>query len=60
MIRNGSAGPAILTVTLLNEGLDAFKPEKYGNRIRIERRINKAGGGGYSLISAEGKVCNIS
>lgn len=28
----------------MNEGSDAFKPEVYGNRIVIERKIFKAGG----------------
>ena len=56
LIREGSDGPAIMRVTLLNEGMDAYKPEEYGNRITIERRINKGGGGGYKLIGSKGQV----
>lgn len=56
LIRDGSPGPAVLTVTLLNEGIDAYMPHKYGNRIRIERRLTRVGAGGYNLISAAGKV----
>jgi hypothetical protein len=56
LIREGSDGPAIIRVTLLNEGNDAFKPEEYGNRIVIERKIAKGSGGGYKLISKAGIV----
>ena len=45
-----------MRVTLLNEGMDAYKPEEYGNRSTIERRINKGGGGGYKLIGSKGQV----
>jgi hypothetical protein len=45
-----------MRVTLLNEGDDAYKPEIYGNRVTVERRINKGGGGGYKLITAKGVV----
>mmetsp|Transcript_12716 Transcript_12716/g.12359 ORF Transcript_12716/g.12359 Transcript_12716/m.12359 type:complete len:1152 (-) Transcript_12716:632-4087(-) len=51
LIREGCDGPAIMRVTLLNEGPDAYKPELYGNRIIIERKIAKGSGGGYKLMS---------
>lgn len=49
LIREGSSGPAILQVTLFNEGPDAYHPEKYGNRIMVERRIPKTGAATYHL-----------
>jgi chromosome segregation ATPase len=55
-IREGSNGPASVKVTLVNEGADAYMPEVYGNRIIIERRINKGtGAGGYHLYNEEKK-----
>lgn len=54
MIRQGSSGPAIVRVTLLNECDDAYKPESYGNRIIIERKIFMSGVTKYSLRSADG------
>jgi len=55
LIRHGSDGPAILRVALLNEGPDAFKPSEYGNRITVERTINRSGGGAYALKDVHGK-----
>ncbi len=60
LIREGSDGPAIIRVTLLNEGNDAFKPDEYGNRIVIERKIAKGSGGGYKLMSNKGEVRSLS
>jgi hypothetical protein len=56
LIRQGSPGPAIVRVTLVNDGADAYKTEKYGNRIIIERKIIKGGGSTYKLLSADGTV----
>jgi hypothetical protein len=56
MITEGSNGLAILRVTLLNEGPDAYKAENYGNRITVERRITKGSSGGYKILSANGTV----
>lgn len=56
LIREGSPGPAILRVTLLNEGSDAFQAEYYGNRIIIERKIPKTGASTYKLLNANGTV----
>jgi hypothetical protein len=33
--------PAILRVTLLNKGNDAFEPETYGPYITVERRLER-------------------
>ncbi len=49
LIREGSQGPAILQVTLYNEGPDAYHPEKYGTRIMVERRIPRSGGASYHI-----------
>jgi structural maintenance of chromosomes protein 6 len=60
MIREGSDGPAILRVTLRNEGTDAFKFDSYGERIIVERKITKSGaGGGYKLMNKHGNVRSI-
>lgn len=59
-IREGSDRPAVVRITLWNEGPDAFEPEKYGRLITIERTINKSGAaGGYVLYDAKGKVKNL-
>ena len=54
LIREGSPGPAVLRVTLRNEGDLAYEPERFGDRIIIERTITKTaaghGGGGYKLL----------
>jgi hypothetical protein len=55
-IREGSPGPAICEVTLLNEGSDAHEPEAYGPRIIVRRMIFKNASSTYQLLSAEGKV----
>ena len=55
-IREGSDGPAIVQLKLLNKGADAFKHELYGDSITIERRINKTGAAGYKFMSENGKV----
>lgn len=43
-----------MRVTLLNEGMDAYKPAEYGRRIVVERKLNKGGGGGYTLLGVTG------
>lgn len=40
-IKEGTEGPALIRITLLNEGLDAYRPEVYGTRIIVEKRIFK-------------------
>lgn len=56
-IREGSENPAILEVTLLNEGPDAYKPEEYGRKIIVRRVISKTGSS-YQLLSERKKVSN--
>ncbi len=55
-IREGSSGPAVLRVTLVNEGYDAYKPEVYGKRITIERKIVKVGGSTFYIKNIDGEV----
>ena len=55
VIREGSDGPAIVRVTLLNRGADAYKFEDYGDKITIERRIHKGSSANtYKLLSGLG------
>jgi hypothetical protein len=54
-IREGSENPAVLKVTLLNTGADAYKPEEYGEKITVKRVISKQGST-YHLLSAKGVV----
>ena len=54
-IREGSDSPAILKITLLNEGPDAFEPEKYGKKITVQRTISKTAST-YKLLDDEGNV----
>ena len=44
---------AIVRVSLLNRGSDAFEHEKYGDSITVERRIERNGGGGYRLLRGD-------
>lgn len=56
LIREGSRNPAIVRVTLLNQGVDAYKHEQYGDSITVERRIAKSGTAGYRLLAHDGKT----
>lgn len=59
-IREGSDRPAVVRITLWNEGADAFEPEKYGKQITVERTINRSGlAGGYVIYDTNGKVSSI-
>ena len=49
---------ADITVKLRNRGPDAFKPEKYGNSITVQRRLRQDGSGGYNLRNSNG-ICLI-
>lgn len=61
LIREGSNNPAIIKVTMVNTGPDAYKPEEYGETITVERRIMKGTGvSGYSMRGHDGKVTNPS
>ena len=55
-IRAGEAA-AEISLTLKNQGQDAYMPDQYGDAITIVRRIAKEGGSsGYKIKSADGKV----
>ncbi|EQC27660.1 hypothetical protein SDRG_14568 [Saprolegnia diclina VS20] len=56
LIRNGHDGNAIVRITLLNDGTDAFRPESFGKRIMVERLIRRDGTAEYRLKNEHGKV----
>ena len=56
LVREGFDGQACVSVTLVNEGSDAFKPEVYGPLIKIERKFARTGPGQLKLYSASGVV----
>lgn len=43
-----------VTVTIRNDGEDAYRPEVYGNAIIIERKIRREGSSNYKIKSAKG------
>ncbi|OUM68586.1 hypothetical protein PIROE2DRAFT_39063, partial [Piromyces sp. E2] len=45
-----------ITVKIRNKGPDAYKPEIYGDRIIIERRLSREGVNGYKIKNSSGKV----
>lgn len=45
-----------IQVGLRNEGDDAFKPSVYGNKIIIERKLQKEGQCGYRIMDADRKL----
>eukprot|EP00814_Leptocylindrus_danicus_P018555 CAMPEP_0116018644 /NCGR_PEP_ID=MMETSP0321-20121206/8768_1 /TAXON_ID=163516 /ORGANISM="Leptocylindrus danicus var. danicus, Strain B650" /LENGTH=1217 /DNA_ID=CAMNT_0003489071 /DNA_START=198 /DNA_END=3851 /DNA_ORIENTATION=- len=49
---------AIVRVTILNRGEDAYEKEKYGDEITVERTIEKTGitSSPYKLLDKQGKV----
>ncbi|KAJ3316905.1 Structural maintenance of chromosomes protein 6 [Blyttiomyces sp. JEL0837] len=55
LLKEGTTVGAV-TVRIRNQGPDAFRPEVYGSRISIERRIVKEGTGSYKIKSAKGEV----
>jgi hypothetical protein len=59
LIREGSTSPAVVRVTLLNKGLDAYKHAEYGDSITIERKIAKTGSAGYRLLDHEQKKVDM-
>ncbi|XP_068209868.1 structural maintenance of chromosomes protein 6 isoform X2 [Palaemon carinicauda] len=50
---------ATVTISLKNEGRDAYKPEIYGTSINIERKIMDSGATSYCLKNASGKVVSM-
>jgi chromosome segregation ATPase len=54
---NTPLSAASVAVVLLNGGTDAFRPAEYGNEITIQRSFTRAaGGGGYKIFNAQGKL----
>eukprot|EP00051_Salpingoeca_urceolata_P024254 m.423407 g.423407 ORF g.423407 m.423407 type:complete len:1329 (+) comp20211_c2_seq3:397-4383(+) len=45
-----------VSITLLNQGEDAFKPDLYGNVVTVERTFRRDGGSSYKLIGADRKT----
>ncbi|KAJ7420625.1 Structural maintenance of chromosomes protein 6 [Willisornis vidua] len=54
-IRDGETS-ADISITLRNQGRDAFKPEKYGNSIIVNQHINQDGSRSYKLKSKSGNI----
>jgi len=54
LVREGHSGEAIVSVTLVNEGADACKPELYGKSITIERKFAREGASKLRLLSDNG------
>ena len=55
-IREGSEGPAIIKITFLNTGSNAYKPNEYGNKITVMRKIFKNSASTYHLLNDADKV----
>ena len=47
---------ADVCITLRNRGPDAYKHGVYGDRIIVERKLQKEGGGGYKIKSSDGML----
>ncbi|KDQ21431.1 hypothetical protein BOTBODRAFT_168698 [Botryobasidium botryosum FD-172 SS1] len=47
---------AEVTIQIKNEGLEAYRPEIYGDIISITRRFNKEGSSSYKIKGTAGKV----
>jgi chromosome segregation ATPase len=54
LVKNG-CNTATIKITLRNQGPEAFRHEEYGDFIIVERRIQKEGGGGYTLRASDGR-----
>ncbi|KAI5122964.1 hypothetical protein M0805_006843 [Coniferiporia weirii] len=54
-IREGQSSSEV-TVTIKNEGDDAYKPEVYGKSIVITRRFTKEGSSSYKIKSKDGRT----
>ncbi|ORX60808.1 P-loop containing nucleoside triphosphate hydrolase protein [Piromyces finnis] len=55
LIKEGKNNGSV-TIKIRNKGHDAYKPEIYGERIIIERRLSKDGVNGYKIKNSSGKV----
>lgn len=55
LIKDGKSTARVL-ITFRNEGIDAYYPEKYGNKITIERKLVRTGAGTYSVLDSNNKT----
>lgn len=55
LIKDGKSVSRI-TIVFKNEGPDAYKPNVYGNKIIVERKLQRQGGNSYSLKTSNGKT----
>ncbi|KAL3671051.1 hypothetical protein V7S43_004234 [Phytophthora oleae] len=58
LIRHGHEGNALVRITLKNDavGSDAFRPEKFGRKILVERLIRRDGSAEYRLKDETGSL----
>ncbi len=47
---------AELSLTIKNRGDEAYRPDLYGSKITIERKITKDGASNYRILNEHGKV----
>ncbi|KAK0714317.1 P-loop containing nucleoside triphosphate hydrolase protein [Apiosordaria backusii] len=47
---------AVLIVKIKNQGVDAFKPEVYGDSIIVERHFSKSGSSGFKIKTVTGAI----
>jgi len=50
---------AELSITIANIGEEAYRPNDYGCRITIERKLSKDGTSGYRLLNDKNKVVSV-
>ncbi|KAF0698919.1 Aste57867_10483 [Aphanomyces stellatus] len=60
--KNDQPRSALVRITLLNDGTgsDAFRPEKFGKRIQVERLIRAEGTAEYRLKDMDGRIVSKS
>ncbi|KAG2733422.1 hypothetical protein G9P44_002947 [Scheffersomyces stipitis] len=54
-IKDGKS-TARVTIVFLNEGPEAYRPEEFGKRIIIERKLQRIGGNTYAIRSHSGRT----
>ncbi|PWY97252.1 P-loop containing nucleoside triphosphate hydrolase protein [Testicularia cyperi] len=59
LVKKG-ASAATITIVVKNEGSDAFRPDIYGSRIIVERKILAEGGGSWKLRDSAGKTVSTA
>ncbi|ORX70371.1 hypothetical protein BCR32DRAFT_211334 [Anaeromyces robustus] len=55
LIKEGKNNGSV-TIKIRNKGPDAYKPDIYGDRIIIERRLSRDGVNGYKIKNNNGKI----